>query len=58
MMFFYNNNMARTGDDFTSGSITNPGTNENFLVAKDGTYDITLTINGVTDVKTLNAVKK
>jgi hypothetical protein len=58
MMFFYNNNMARTGDAFTSGSITNPGTNENFLVAKDGTYDITLTINGVTDVKTLNAVKK
>ncbi|WP_207432265.1 hypothetical protein [Sabulibacter ruber] len=56
LMFFYNNNLARTGEAFTSGKISNPGTNENFLVATGGTYDITLSINGVTDAKTLNIV--
>lgn len=46
------NNSTQTGDAFTS-KITKAVEGDNFLVVTGGTYDISLSIDGVTNAKTL-----
>lgn len=58
MMIFFNDATARTGDAFTGSKIVKGTGSENFKVATAGNYDIKVTINAVTGVRTLNIVSK
>jgi len=58
MMIFFNDATTRTGDAFTGGKIVKGTGSENFKVATAGNYDIKVTINAVTGVRTLNIITK
>lgn len=53
MMIFFNDATARTGNAFTNTKIVKGADSENFKVAVAGTYDIKVTINAITNARTL-----
>lgn len=56
MMIFYNDATARTGGAFTNSQIVKGADSENFKVAVAGIYDIKVTINALTNARTLEIV--
>ena len=52
-MIFFNDATARTGNAFTNTKIVKGADSENFKVAVAGTYDIKVTINAITNARTL-----
>lgn len=53
MSFLWNAGVVRSGSAFSENKITNTGDNENFHISVGGTYDIVLTIDASTGIKTL-----